>query len=483
MSKDKQKNIPMWAKLGHAKPVTRRDFLATGLIAGSATIFAPAWLKYLMPDVEAATGACAPGGSSLIPVVTLNLSGGGGLQANFVPMDKTGALLKDYGIMGLGSGSTLPLTSEFGGVQFAGLMPDGTTLISQFLAGVRSKAINSIANTAFVGVCVQSQDDTSSNNFAINGLLSQAGLNGSLLPNLGVTSSSINGINQASAFLSPPAPLVVKGTTSFSGALSYSKSSAAGKVLNISQQSSLAKLISSLSGTQTQTLQQLATDQQAQTLINCAGIKNVSVVGNTPLVDPRNDTTVGAALNTIWGTSASTSANAQSLIFSSSVYNVLNGNAGSAALEIGGFDYHDNTRTSGNAADLAAGTAVGQILETAYAMGKPLFLYVTTDGSVTSANSTSYTSPWTSDRGSAGMSYMLYYDPKGRRATTGNQVGWYTAGQVADTTFFTSGSPELSAGAVFANYLQLNGQLGQFSNIVPSPFFNSTNIPSVVKFT
>lgn len=480
MAKKEKTEIPMWAQLGHKKPVSRRDFLACGLIPFSASLIAPSWLNLLLPSQAHADPVCAAAASGMIPFVTLNLSGGAGLQANYVPMDQGLQLLPSYQVMGLGD-NQLPIETEFGGVPFAGVDPTNNVLISKFLQGLRQKAPEAIQKTAFIGVCVRSRDDSADNNFSVDGLLAKAGLIGTQLPNLGINNNTGTGINQRASFVSPQAPLIVNSLNALTGALGYA--GAIGTQLNKAQQQSLAKLISNLSQSQTKSLLSMSSGTATKQLIDCAGVKTGEVLVQNNVVDPRLDASVGASMSTLWGVNANTAVNNRSMIFSSSVYNVLNGQAGAASLELGGYDYHDNTRTTGDARDLDAGLNAGMILQSAYLMNKPLFLYIVSDGAVSSANSATRNSPWVSDRGTAGMSYILYFNPQGRQATKSYQLGWFTSGQVADDRFITGGSAELAAAAVFANYLQLNGKLGQFTNIVQSASLSTTaQLDSVVKF-
>ncbi|MES3037788.1 MAG: hypothetical protein V4736_07770, partial [Bdellovibrionota bacterium] len=67
-------------------------------------------------------------------------------------------------------------------------------------------------------------------------------------------------------------------------------------------------------------------------------------------------------------------------------------------------------------------------------------------------------------------------------ATTGFQVGSFTAGQVADEDAVIGKSVELAAQAVFANYMQLNGKLGELSSAVPERTIPDALLPKVVKF-
>ncbi len=476
MSRSSDKKAkPLWAEIGHSRPVTRRDLLATGVLSFSASLIAPMWLKFLLPQAHAAEG-CVTTTSGMIPVVSLNLAGGSAMAANFVPMDQGGQPLPSYDVMGLGDGN-VPLEYEFGSVPFAGRVND--VYISKFLQGVRETAPTALAKTSFVGVCVRSRDDSGENRFSINGLVNAAGLSGSLLPNLGTRSNSMTGINQLASVLTPAAPLLVGGFSSIQGALGYA--GALGATLNQNQKVALAKSIQKLSESQLRKLASNNISGNVKKLVDCSNQKNLdlSALQNTG-VDPRTDA-MGASLSSVWGINAGTANTNRDLVFSAMTYNTLKGNAGASAFEIGGYDYHNGTRTTGDAADLTAGRTVGRILETAAIMNRPLFLYVTSDGAVSSIKSNDRNAVWNSDRGIAGAAYVLYFDPAGRRATSNNQIGHFTAGQAAAETTVVGNNPEAAAISVFANYLKLNNKMSVFESIVGRSF-NSTKLDEVLRF-
>ena len=467
-----KKDIPLWARTGHKKPTTRREFLASGLIGFSAVLTGPSLLSLLLRDqAVAAELNCAAYSSSaasiLAPFITVNLSGGSAMAANFVPMDAGGQPLPSYNVMGLGDGA-VPIEREFGNVPFAG---QG---ISKFMVGLRLRATAAtIANTAFVGVCVRSQDDSGNNKFDSSGMLHKAGLVGALLPNIGRRASA-TGINQMPAFISPPAPLVVNSVADIRGALGYT---GALNTLTAAQKTSLAETIQKLSASQSR---KLASSGSAgsQELIDCVGIKNKELIGmGGGDINP----TINADLNTLWGINAATALNNAAFIAASMVYTALNGNAGSANLEIGGFDYHDNSRTSGDAKDQEAGEMIGRILESARIMNRKVFIYVTSDGAVSSPQSTARNAPWSSDRGSAGAAYMIAYDPAGRPATSGFQLGQFTTGQAADDRFVTGNDPERAAAAVFINYLNWNKKMDLISKVGLTAF-STAELDQILKF-
>lgn len=399
------------------------------------------------------------------------------MSGNFVPHDQGRQLLPSYNLLGLGN-NQLPIEREFGNVPFAGA--ENGVLISKFLEGVRLRAPTALAKTAFVAVCVRSRDDSGENKFSVDGMLAKAGLAGSLLPNLGRRGGTITGINQAAAVISPPAPLAVNSFNALGGALGYA--GVINQKLKPEQRSSLSRLISSLTSSQTNKLMQTDNGSVTKDLLDCAGIKNSSVLSaGTSAIDPRLDAAAGAQLSTIWGINNNTGAGDQNLVFGAMSYNAIQNQSGSVALEIGGYDYHNNTRATGDGKDREAGEAVGRILETASALNKPVFIYVTSDGSVSSATSDARNSPWVSDRGSAGVAFMLYFNPAGRPATSSFQVGHYTSGQAADDKFVTGNSPEQAAAAVFANYLAVNRRMDLFNPIV-GRVLDNTALEQVIKF-
>jgi hypothetical protein len=475
MSK-KKTDIPYWAKLGHQKPVSRRDFLAAGLLPFVAEMFIPAWWNiFLMPSKAAAQTAlnCAgAGGSQMIPFITVNLAGGAAMMSNYVPMDKGGQPLASYSKMGLGDGA-VPLELEFGGATFAGNL--NGALISKFLEGVRATAAASLANTSFLGVCVRSRDDSGENNFDVSGMVTKAGLAGSSLPNIG-SANTRTGIEQLPSTVAPPSPLFVSSYNSIAGALAFTGSLA---TLSQPQKDKVAKLISRLNASQSAKLIEEPNGSKIKDLLECANIKNEAIVhAGTSNVDPRQNAQVAQ----VWGINANTGANNRDLIFAAMVYNGLLGQAGSVNLNMGGYDYHDNTRTTGNQRDRDAGVLVGRILETARILQKPLFLYVTSDGAVVSAESaTDRQSPWTSDRGIAGGSYILMYNPSGRVQTTGFQIGNFTKDQVVDDTFVIGNSAQLAAQAVFANYLKFNNKMDLFDKVVLRNGLGTADLNSVIK--
>jgi hypothetical protein len=406
--------------------------------------------------------------------VHIHLSGGGLLAANFIPHNANGELISSYSRMGMGN-NQMPIVREFGNVPFY----QSTTGSGNFLAGVRSAANATVlANSAFVGVNAQSRDDSGANQFGVSGMIARSGLVGEALPVMG-TRDSVTGIGADFAYVRPPVPLVVRSYNDIAGAMA---ATGALDQLSAVEKEKLFKLIKDMSTSQARQVANLSGGKALGDLVYCATGKNQTLVANSDLAtrtDVRRSPT--AAVQTIWGVTAATAANNQSVVMGSAVVSVLNGVGSVASLELGGYDYHNGTRTTGDQKDNEAGVLVGRVLATAAALNKKVFVFVTSDGAVDSPDSQSRVAPWQSDNGPAGCAYMLTYDPAGRTKTSSFQLGHFTNGQVADATFITGGNPQKMAAAVFANYLKFNGKIDVLNSVIPN-VFSAADLTTILKF-
>lgn len=465
MAQDRRK-IPMWAKLGHGKPVTRRELLASGVLPFAAWAIGPSLTTLLNPLRAHAGDNCASDSlSGYIPFITLNLAGGPSLASQLAVKNLNGDYLGSYTRLGLGSGpgKSFNIEKEFGDVEFSGTAIGGSTqgLVSKFLTGLRSPrngATRSPAldKAAFIWTAAALGDDTSSNPLDVSGLVVKLGLAGSKLPNLGRIDTS-TGINQKAAVLPPPAPFIVGSVNDLTNALGYST---ALTNLSSAQKTSLARVISRLSSSQIKRIAESTGSSVVGQLVECAGVRNIDLIssGGGDINPYTAGTQIATGIANIWGINV-TDRTSQNAVFGAMVYNGLTGNASTVNLNIGGYDYHDGTRTTGDTRDQAAGAIVGKILETAEFLQKPVFIYICADGATSSGEALTADSPWVSDRGIAGMQYIIAYHPNGRPVATGQQIGGFNEGQAADGKFPTSTSAELAAQAVFANYAAWNGRV------------------------
>lgn len=442
----------------HDKPIhqlTRRELLGTGLINFSAAFTLPPLLSILAQHnvAQAQDIVCAKGGNpSLVPFIHIDLAGGAALSANFVPQDEGLQPLKSYTLMGMGRTPNLRYAFANNAPFFASGNQSGILLsLETELTGT-----GVFENTVFSGVCVRTRDDSSQNPYNMTGMLTKAGRNGFILPDLGA-----NRNNQA--FVSPGVPLTVGSFNDVVGAISVNGS--LGR-LSKTQQEKLFKTISNLSSSQGKSLASFSGGEQMQKLIKCATESNAEVVVNgADNVDPVNNADVA----NVWGINANTSKSSRDYVFATMVYNTALNNTASATLSLGGYDYHNNTRSSGDQRDAAAGIVIARVLRTLAVLQKKAFVIVTTDGAV-NCPSDENTGVWSSDRGAAGCLYMMAYDPLKPPSASSYQLGHFNAGQAADTTSAIGGTPERAIAGIFANYLNFCGQLGQLESVAPRTF-------------
>lgn len=440
------------------KTITRRDLLHSGVIAFGGTLMSQSLMQMLLPSqAQAATMCQVAGTTEWIPVITIHLSGGSCLTSHWMPMDANGNPLPSYGKTGWGK--TPAFEEEFANKAkfFAG---------STFLAGVRTTAsLEAMTQTSFVGMSVGGSQDDSGNNMAdMSGLIRAIGNKGRILPNLG-TANTPTGSNTRPAFVPPTAPLIVQGYSDITGALGVAGSltplvaaNRAGKMFETIQQLSVRqanKYVTLNGGSQILPTITCRTDENTQLISNPNG-------NNT---DPRGNMQVA----NVWQIAANTSMNSRNYQFGSIVYNCLNGNGSTGNLNMGGYDYHDGTRTRGDGADNAAGQVVGQVLETARILQKNVFIMVTTEGATTAPISDLAGAPWTSDGGERNGVFILAYKHQGGVfASSGSQLGYMNQSEAAADPLLAS--PDRAAAAAFINYLSIQGKIGEIDKVLPRTF-------------
>jgi hypothetical protein len=153
---------------------------------------------------------------------------------------------------------------------------------------------------------------------------------------------------------------------------------------------------------------------------------------------------------------------------------VVPGTAGAGTISMGGYDYHTGDRATGEARDFRAGQCIGAVLEYAHRRSRPVMIYVFSDGSL-SSNGRVDDSPggrgkgeWTGDNQQTAASLILVYNPTGRPGLTkpGRQIGSFSAnGDVVTSSSPGANNVNLLVHMVLLNYMALNGEAGQFSNV------------------
>lgn len=470
----------------HAKPSNRRQFLSTGLLGFSGMIVAPSILNVLArPEFafgQAEDNCAAASGANPLPAfITVNLSGGASLSGNLPPLGQDRLPLPSYGFLGLGGNSGVFTNNAIGSDMFQGVRVAGTrnagVAAGHFWVGltqVGAATGTTIERTSLINLCVTSNDDTNTNMADASGLIMAAGVSGELLPNLGTSGNTPTGVGQqAGGGIRPAAPLIVRNFVDIEGALR--PAGALATRLTNDRRKKLLELVGSLSGSQARAVATpgSATGTTLARIVECATGKNIELSSSTdPGIDPGLDPGVAAA----WGINP---ANKGGGLYAQAgmVYNALKGNSATAGIDLGGYDYHGNTRANTNTADRNAGVLVGRILQTAAILNKPVMIHVVSDGSVSTAGrDVGIDAAYTNDSGVRGMSYLLVFNPTARPRIKDDQfrhqIGFFTNGQGASDQTVV-GTPTKAAVAILANYLAFAGQSSKLESIAPGVFSGS----------
>ncbi|HEY4969492.1 MAG TPA: hypothetical protein VII35_06270, partial [Steroidobacteraceae bacterium] len=178
---------------------------------------------------------------------------------------------------------------------------------------------------------------------------------------------------------------------------------------------------------------------------------------------------------------------------------VIDGNAAAGTIEMGGFDYHSGNRMDGEARDLNLGNCIGACLEYAARVGKPVMIYVFSDGSLASNGMIDSSvggrgkGVWTADNQSVAATYFLVYNPNGKPVPAQSnpemslQLGSFNPDGSINTTASPAGNnvPNLVQ-MVVLNYMALHGDVHNgftladgtvvpsFPNLYPAPNLNNT---------
>jgi len=176
---------------------------------------------------------------------------------------------------------------------------------------------------------------------------------------------------------------------------------------------------------------------------------------------------------------------------------VVSGYAAAGTITMGGFDYHDGTRASGEMRNFRAGRCIGACLEYAARKKVPLMIYVFSDGSL-SSNGRVDDSPggrgkgeWTGDNQQTAAAFFLVYNPTGRAALldTGagtarhQQLGYYSAGgDVVNSSSPAANNVNLLVQTVLLNYMALHDEADNYNALFGSALGAGTALDGLIAF-
>jgi hypothetical protein len=514
----------------HPRPVTRRQMLSAGLLGASGMVMAPAWLAALLKpgtargqtipmdnDIQAllAQNQCnVTQGAGLIPFICFDLAGGANLVGSEVIVGVQGGQANflstaGYGKMGV-PGNMVPSSAGFVSNALGLLWHSDGAILRGILSKVSTGTAANVNGAVFPAL---SENDTDINPHNPMYGIATVGANGSLLALVG-TEPTVSGGNS----VAPPnlggvminSALQPSTIDQPSDAVALvSSGGASATPLSVAVQESQERISSGTglydpsasdpaatftgvltepnSGTNTPGVQlysSSASDAQLKNQVRCSYVKatsNSANFGNPSDLDPTQDSNiVGPIFQTTDFSDSDVAMTATIMKL------VLNGFAGAGTISLSGFDYHDNTRATGETRNFQAGQMIGAVLEYAARLGKPVMIYVFSDGSLTSSSMVDTTPAgrnklaWQGDSSAVASTFFLVYSPKGRPQPVGGaasqQIGYFSSdGSVVSTSSPGANSVVQLVEMLVLNYMALQGVEGQFSTLFPQQGLGSAS--------
>lgn len=481
----------------HKRPVTRRDFLATGAIGISAVAFTSGVTAMLSPDN--AYGAITACGSNLlcgnVPFLCvdgaggMNIAGGNvivGFDKNQYQEDFATNALGDYrrlGVPDLYHPSKTGMVNSGYGLKFhstSGILEG----LEEVLAPRMGETEDLRQHVDGLILCAITSDDTGGNPLNTSYMAQRAGAIGNLVQLVGNGSSVAGGNSTAPSdqvdltkkpsrltsfkdsesllsigdnlvggrFLASTAPDGGMRMKNFMGLIGRAGK---GRLDELKKNPKLAAEIDSFNSKQSKITEVF--DKFSPSELNpTTNAADRAVVQNVYNV---------ANLNMVTG-SSQTAANIINLLTKRT--------AGAATIVVGGCDYHNGTAMTGHEKDKEIGRHIGHAIRMAAVRGVPMFVHLFTDGGVTGdiAGQVDPNMPsrvvWRSDSGERSAAMMLVFHPNKKRVASGpsgeqsnfilsgktRQIGYFKAagGVITDAHSLSNNTQKLWV-AVILNYM------------------------------
>ena len=511
----------------HPLPVTRRDFVAAGFLSGPAMVIGSAWLGALLrasradaalsADLQAllASGQCnVPTASGSLPFICFDLAGGANLVGSEVLVGVQGGqtnFLSTAGYGKLGVPGNLVPSSSANVDASLGLLWHADGAIKR---GILSKATTpaTAAGTNGAVLCAMSQNDTQNNPHNPMYGIATAGAQGLLLTLIGTESSVSGGHSQAPMALINPAlqPTTISQPSDSTSLVPMPPGGGTPDPLAVAVLESQVRIsggntaqtgagdTAAFTGTLTMPngstpgVQLIGSDPNLDAAlknqVRCAYVKAAHTAdkfGDPAALDPTKDTNITGGASPIF--TASDFSDSDVAKTATVMKLVLNGFAGAGTITLGGYDYHDGTRATGEMRNFKAGQMIGAVLEYAQRLKTPVMIYVFSDGSLTSTGMVDNSVDgrgklgWQGDNASVASTFFLVYSPTGRpplrNGAAGQQIGYFSAdGSVVSTSSPAANAVNQLVDVVILNYMGLIGTDGQFPTLFPMQSLGSGSV-------
>lgn len=481
----------------HPRPVTRRDFIRQGMIAGGATLtaggifslFANPREAYavLSDDIKnmATAAGCPVDGpvNAKTPIICFDLAGGANIAGSNVLVGTNGQedALTESGYSRLGVPNTmLPSDPAFVNTDLGLAFHTDSAM----LAGILEKAPGVVGNVDGIVIPARSDNDTGNNPHNPMYGLALAGAEGSVTNLIGSRNSDSGGNSISPIALINPEnrPVKVDRPSDVAGMVDTGDLTA---ILNDPQDvTAVMESIARLSNKKLGRVQTKVTrDAVIKDLVRCGYLSAADLADRFAgiSIDPDEDADIvtqdpqPADITPIFDRDTEFSQDSEFRKAASVMKMVIDGYAGAGTVTMGGYDYHTGDRITGERRDLRAGRCIGACLDYARRRGSPLIIYVFSDGSVSSNgrgdDAANGKGEWTSDNSSTAASFMLVYNPAAAPVLTTSyattrQIGTFSSnGAVVTGSSPAANNVNLLVNTVMLNYMALNNDLAAFTDI------------------
>jgi hypothetical protein len=485
----------------HARPVTRRDFVSQGFLGGSAYALGGGVLSLfsnpreamaaLSGDLDTIGCGISTAGAGKIPFICFDLAGGVNIAGSNVLVGQQGGQMdflstSGYEKLGLPGDMVPGLNDPISGLPYAntdfGL---GFHSDSAFKRGMET-SMSPGRGTQLNGAIIPARSDNDTGNNPHNPLygIAKSGADGSILTLAGTENSMSGGNSMIPAMMMDPElqPSKIDRPSDVVGLVDT------GQLVGILSARDATAVMESAYRLSEEKMGVVTPDAVVQDLVRCGYMKAADVAdrfGGVPL-DPGLDPMI-VGPNGIFSAAEFNGGGRDGSEFrktASVMKLVMNGFAGAAVIEMGGYDYHGGARAEGEVKDFRAGRCMGACIEYAARVGVPLMMYVFSDGSL-SSNGVIDNSPdgggkgeWVSDNSSTAAAFFMVFDPAGRatlRTSPGKtaeqhqQIGYFDAGaSVQRAATPAANNVNLLVNTVILNYMALHGEEGLFDTVVPN---------------
>ncbi len=502
----------------HRRPITRRDFVSQGFMSGSAVALGGGVLSLFSNPRDALaelsgdltpllSNPCniATVGAGKIPFICFDLAGGANIAGSNVLVGREGGQMDFLGTAGyekLGlPGDMVPgLTDPVSGLPYAntdfGLAFHSDSAFKRGMELSMSPGRGANLNGAIIPA--RSDNDTGNNPHNPLYGIAKAGADGSILTLAGTENTDSGGNSMIPAMMMDPElrPTKVDRPSDVTGLVDT------GQLVGILGPDDATAVMESIYRISAQKMnsvdtgQTITADAVVKDMVRCGYLKAADIAdrfGATPL-DPADDPAIVGPTGIF--TDAEFNADdrdGREFRKTASVMKlVMNGFAGAACIEMGGYDYHGGARAEGEVKDERAGRCMGACIEYAARVGVPLMMYVFSDGSLSSNGAIDNTAEgrgkgeWVSDNSSTAAAFFMVYNPNGRATLRGatpeeqaihQQLGYMdSGGSVQRAATPAANNVNLLVNTVILNYMALHGDEGQFANVISNHGLGDTTL-------